>query len=79
MLSGETATGKYPVSAVKNMVEIAEFTESKINYMERFRTMEFKIHNNLDAISHSTCSMAIDVNAKAIVVNSLSSTVSKLS
>ena len=31
MLSGETATGKYPVSAVKNMVEIAEFTESKIN------------------------------------------------
>ena len=72
MLSGETATGKYPVAAVRNMVEIAEFTESKINYMERFRTMEFKIHNNLDAISHSTCSMAIDVNAKAIVVNSLS-------
>ena len=72
MLSGETAMGKYPISAVKNMVEIAEFTESRINYMEKFRTMEFKILNNLDAVSHSTCSMAIDVNAKAIVVNSLS-------
>ena len=38
----------------------------------RFRTMEFVIHNNLDAISHATCSMAVDVGAKAIVVNSIS-------
>ena len=33
---------------------------------------EYKIHNNLDAISHATCAMAIDVNAKCIVVNSMS-------
>lgn len=72
MLSGETASGKYPVEAVKNMVEIAEFTEKNINYIQRFKNAEFKIKNNIDAISHSTCSMAIDVNAKCIVVSSIS-------
>ena len=72
MLSGETASGKYPVEAVKNMVEIAEYTENSIDYKARFRTAEFEIQNNLDAISHSTCSMAIDVKAKCIVVSSIS-------
>lgn len=72
MLSGETAAGKYPVSAVKNMAEIAEFTEQGIDYKNWFRTTDYKIRNNLDAISHATCSMAIDVDAKCIVVNSKS-------
>lgn len=72
MLSGETAAGKYPVLAVKNMAEIAEFTESGIDYNEWFRTTNYKIKNNLDAVSHATCSMAIDLNAKCIVVNSKS-------
>ena len=72
MLSGESAAGKYPVEAVRTMSEIAEYTEQNINYRKRFRDMEFKIANNLDAISHSTCSMAIDVDAKCIVVNSVS-------
>ena len=72
MLSGETAAGKYPVEAVKNMAEIAEFTEKHIDYIHRFATTEYKIKNNLDAISHSVCSMAIDVNAKCIIVNSIS-------
>ena len=72
MLSSETASGKYPVLAVKNMVEIAEFTEKNINYIRRFKTAEFEIKNNLDALSHSACSMAIDLNAKGIVVNSIS-------
>lgn len=72
MLSGETAAGKYPVEAVKNMAEIAEFTEMNIDYIHRFSTTPYKIKNNLDAISHSVCSMAIDVNAKCIVVNSIS-------
>ena len=70
MLSGETAAGKYPVEAVKNMAEIAEFTERSIDYKEWFRTTEFRIRSNADAVSHSTCSMAIDVGAKCIIVNS---------
>ncbi len=78
MLSGETAAGKYPVSAVKSMAEIAEFTESRIDYRQWFRTTEFKIKNNLDAVSHATCAMAIDVNAKCIVVNSKSGSTARM-
>ena len=72
MLSGETAAGKYPVDAVKNMAEIASYTEKHIDYKRWFATTEYKIVNNLDAVSHATCAMAIDVNAKCIVVNSIS-------
>ena len=67
MLSGESAAGKYPVEAVKNMAEIAEFTENSINYNKRFNAYDFSIRSTQDALSHATCSMAIDVNAKAIV------------
>lgn len=72
MLSGETAAGKYPAEAVKNMAEISEYTEKHIDYKKRFGKTEYKIRNILDAISHSACSMAIDVDAKCIVVNSIS-------
>lgn len=72
MLSGETAAGKYPAAAVKNMAEIARYTENHIDYKRWFATTEYRIQNNLDAISHATCAMAIDVKAKCIVVNSIS-------
>ena len=72
MLSGESAAGKYPVEAVRNMARIAEYTEQHTSYRERFLTSDFGIQNNLDAISHATCAMAIDVNAKGIVVCSVS-------
>ncbi|MGN1075338.1 MAG: pyruvate kinase, partial [Eubacteriales bacterium] len=71
MLSGETASGKYPVAAVRTMAEIALYTEEHINYKEWFETTRYRIKNNLDAISHATCAMAIDVNAKCIVVNTI--------
>ena len=72
MLSGETAAGKFPVQAVRTMAETAVFTEKGIDYAEHFHTMKFTIRNNLDAVSHATCAMAVDVDAKAIVVNSIS-------
>lgn len=72
MLSGETAAGKYPVLALKTMAKIAETTEKSIDYNRLFRTSEFKIKNTVDAISHATCGMAIDVDAKAMAVCSLS-------
>lgn len=78
MLSGETAAGKYPVEAVKSMAEIAHFTEQRIDYKHWFATTEYKIKNNLDAISHATCSMAIDVEARAIVVCSVSGTTARM-
>ena len=72
MLSGETAAGKYPIESVKTMAEIAETTESNIHYNKRFHNSSFEIRNAVDAISHSTCGMAIDLDAKAIVACSLS-------
>ncbi len=72
MLSGETASGKYPVAAVKNMAEISESTEQAIDYRKRFSTTEYDIKNNIDAVSHATCAMAINTKAKGIVISSLS-------
>jgi len=72
MLSGETAAGKYPVQTVKIMAKIAEETERHINYSKRFATSEFRIKNKMDAISHATCGMAIDIEAKGIIACTLS-------
>lgn len=72
MLSGETAAGKYPVEAVRAMAEIAEYTEQHTDYKQRFIKTEFAGKNVLDCLSHAVCSMAMDVNAKAIVVCSVS-------
>ncbi len=72
MLSGETASGKYPLEALKTMIQTIEVTEETIHYEKRFKALDVEIRNNLDAVSHSTCSMAIDVKAKCIIVNSLS-------
>jgi pyruvate kinase len=72
MLSGESAAGRYPVESVKNMAEIAEYTEKNIDYVGRFFSTEYKIKNNLDAVSHATCAMAIDTKAKGIVISSIS-------
>ena len=72
MLSGESAAGKYPVEAVKTMAEIAAYTEKHTDYISRFRSTEYMGKDNLDCISHAVCSMALDVNAKAIVVCSVS-------
>ncbi len=74
MLSGESAAGKYPVRTVRIMSEICEETERHIHYETRFRNYKFQIKNLVDAISHATCGMAIDIGAKAIVVSSLSGT-----
>ncbi len=78
MLSGESAAGKYPVEAVRNMAQIAEYTEQHTSYKKRFQNSIVKIRNNLDAISHAVCSMAIDVDAKGIVVCSVSGRTSML-
>ena len=72
MLSGESAMGKYPVETVGVMAKIVEETEMHIHYNKRFRNGNFQIRNQIDAISHAVCGMAVDIDAKCIVVNSMS-------
>ena len=78
MLSGESAAGKHPVEAVKTMADICEFTEQHTSYQKRFYKADFRIRNTLDAISHAVCTMAIDVEAKGIVVCSVSGTTARM-
>ena len=52
--------------------EIAEYTERHNDYESNFRNTKFHGQNNLDKISHAVCSMAVDVDAKAIAVCSVS-------
>lgn len=72
MLSGETAVGKYPDLTIRTMARIAEKTEQSINYKKRFLSADFRIKNTVDAISHAICGISMDIDAKAIVVCSLS-------
>ncbi|MGN0149498.1 MAG: pyruvate kinase, partial [Clostridia bacterium] len=68
MLSGETASGKYPVETVKTMASIAERTENDIDYIRRLARMEFDSRMDVtNAISHATCTTAHDLGASAII------------
>ncbi len=68
MLSGECAMGKYPVECVKTMVKIANRTEPEINYWKRFDDKDKIQLNTLeDNITYSTCIIAKNTNADAIV------------
>lgn len=78
MLSGETAAGAYPVLAVKAMAKIAEAAENSIDYKKRFYQDDFVIENDMDAISHATCTMAMDVKAHAIVACTMSGRIAKM-
>lgn len=75
MLSGESAAGKHPVEATRALADICETTEKDINYIGRFRKLiDYEFKTEIDAISHATCDLAIDINARAIVVCSKTGT-----
>lgn len=68
MLSGETAAGAYPVEAVRAMAKIAEQAEMNTNYIFYIKDSDFHVKNLAEALSHSACTLAKDIGAKAIVV-----------
>jgi len=68
MLSGETAAGLYPIESLQTMVKIANKAEADIDYRKRFFDHKRKENPDItDAISHATCTTALDLNAAAIV------------
>lgn len=73
MLSGETASGKYPIEALKTMASIALRTERALPD-EMLYSKEPSI---TDAISRATVSTAVSLNAKAIITSTSSGYTSK--
>ena len=73
MLSGESAQGQYPVEAVQTMSRIAERTEADIDYVGRLKKMDSLQDGDITtAISHATCTLAADLNVKAIITVTMS-------
>lgn len=68
MLSGETASGKYPLEAVQTMARIAERTEDALDYVHIFQKkgISERIHST-DAISHATVQVAQEIRADEIL------------
>jgi len=71
MLSGETAVGKYPVSAVVILNEIAHHTEDYIT-RKKITVAPPKLlqmtHHRTAAIAHGARAVVSDINAKLVVV-----------
>jgi pyruvate kinase len=67
MLSAETATGKYPVEAVKHMNNIAQRAETALDYAEILRRKGAVAQTITDAVGYATCTVAHNLHAAAIL------------
>ena len=68
MLSGETAAGKYPLEALKMMVEIAQTTEPHLNYEDYTHNRNMCGESRVSsAVGLAAVQTARDLKAKAIV------------
>lgn len=68
MLSGETASGGYPVEAVQTMARIAKMIENSLDYEDILKTKNIGFSNGItDSISYATCRTCLDLKASAII------------
>ena len=80
MLSGETAMGKYPVEALRMMVQIAKETESHLDY-SAYRERRISADNRKsisNAVCFSSVSTANDLEAQAIIAPTISGFTARL-
>jgi pyruvate kinase len=69
MLSGETASGGYPVEAVRTMVKIASDVEKSGLWQIPSRELRLQKKGSIaGAVAEAACHAAATVNARAIVV-----------
>ena len=81
MLSGETASGKYPVEAVETMDRIARTTEDSEEYCARMKSIDrtYQLDTNIGHIvAHSAYQLAADIKAMAIVIPTMSGNTARL-
>lgn len=79
MLSGETAMGKYPLEALKMMVQIAESTEQYLDYenLPDFRMLKGDA-NVSSAVGVAAVRTATNIQAKCIVTPTMSGQTARL-
>lgn len=79
MLSGETASGKYPVEAVATMSRIAKRIENSLEYKKIFEMKGIhKKFSQTDAIAHATVQIAYELSASAILTPTKSGYTTKI-
>lgn len=79
MLSGETASGKYPVDAVKTMAAIARRTEESLDYPELMKKRAASAGSTTtEAISYATCTTALNLEASAIITATKSGSTARM-
>ena len=70
MLSGETASGSFPVECVKTMNRIATKIESSIKYWKRCKTREYDLcETNCEFIMKAWCCNCQILMVLAMIIN----------
>ncbi len=78
MLSSETAVGEYPILAVHTMTRIIKIAEQNINYIELLnKALRHENCSSVDLIAYSVADCANRLNAKAIMVTTMSGTTAR--
>lgn len=78
MLSGETASGKYPLKSVVTMRKICEYTESTVDHNEILENRIKDVENSMtNSIGRSACVIARDLDANAIITATTSGNTSR--
>lgn len=69
MLSGETASGMFPVECVKTMDRIATAIENSIKYWKRFKMRDYNLESSDYEfnMNYAVCTTAESIAAKAII------------
>lgn len=80
MLSGETAAGKYPIEALDMMASIVEYTEQFLDYTQyKKRNVDESTYANIsNAVCAASVTTASELDAKALIVPTLSGSTAKL-
>ena len=80
MLSGETAAGKYPVEALDMMASVVEYTEQFLDYTQyKKRNVDESTYANIsNAVCAASVTTASELDAKALIVPTLSGSTAKL-
>ena len=78
MLSGETASGKYPVEAVRTMARIIGEIESSTYYRQNLEPPQLDMNNSTNAIARAAVSAAKAMHIKIIAVVTESGGVARL-